>query len=143
MLKNIHHIAYIVKDFDAAISFFQKACGMPIRDLHYMEKEDQEILFFEVGGTYIEIIKPASKESPINRLIEHQGEGFFHIAFEVEDIEKAMTTLKAGKVKIINEKPLRGFNWRLVNLDRADTLGVHTQIVEPIWELSKKQVQAD
>jgi len=138
MLKKIHHIAYLVKNFDAAKSFFEKACGMPIRDFHYMEKEDQEILFFEVGGTYIEIIKPASEKSPVNQLIEKHGEGFFHIAFEVDDIGKAITTLTANGVKLINEKPIRGFNWKLVNLDHASTLGVHTQIVEPIWELTKK-----
>ena len=130
LYKRIHHVAYRDKDFDASIAFFEKASKMPIKDQQYHLTSNEEILFFEVGGTLMEMLRPADKESKLNKSLEKQGEGFDHIAFEVENIEEALATLKENGVKLIDEKPRKGFKWKVADLDPGSTLGVATQIVE-------------
>ena len=64
--------------------------------------------FLPVGDTEIELLEPTDSESPVARFIEKRGEGVHHIAFEVENIEHALTRLKQQGYRLIDEQPRVG-----------------------------------
>src|SRR5665811_1256900 len=57
------------------------------------------------------------KPSPLfsrAKFLENKGEGFHHLALEVEDIHAAVAELKAAGVKLIDETPREGAHGALV-----------------------------
>ena len=139
MLKGIHHIGWCVKDFEQSKRFFVDSLGISVKDVHTWGTPPSEIMFFDIGGTYVEMIRPCDESSSVNSYLKEHGEGINHIAFEVANLEAAVTGLKAQGVKFQREGAVvRGFNWRLVALDPASTMGISVQLVEPIWELPSK-----
>ena len=55
-----------------------------------------------------------SENSAISKFIKKRGEGIHHIAFEVADILFEMQRLKELGFEIINEKPKKGADNKLI-----------------------------
>ncbi len=91
-----------------------------------------ELARFEVGETWLILVQPVRDDSPVAEFLRRHGEGFFHIAYEVDDAEAKGRALAEQGIGVVNEVPRRGVEgWKLVDLEIEDTLGVMTQIVEP------------
>ncbi len=108
MYKNLSHIGIAVKNLIHSSETFQKI--LDVKDIHIESVPDQQvnIAMFEVGGTHIELLEGTTEESPIYKFIQKKGEGIHHLSFEVEDIEKELSRLKAEGFQLIDEKPRVG-----------------------------------
>lgn len=105
-IKRIEHVAVAVKDMQASIALLRDAFGLT---LEYEEKiGDIRLAMLPVGQTYIELLDGVSRDSSIGRQIPEQGEGLFHLCFEVDDIDGALAELKQKGVKLIDETPRIG-----------------------------------
>jgi methylmalonyl-CoA/ethylmalonyl-CoA epimerase len=67
-----------------------------------------------VGETSLELLLPTASDSPVAKFLETKGEGFHHMALEVEDIHAAVAELKAAGVRLIDETPREGAHGALV-----------------------------
>ena len=131
-LKRIHHIDYVVRDLNQAVARYQKLFGIPLRTRERLENRGVEIARFRLGDTWIILVQPIREDSPVRRFLDEHGEGFFHIAYEVEDLPGMVLDLKQQGVKLMNEVPRRGLEgWQLVDIEREETFGVLTQLVSP------------
>jgi len=65
------------------------------------------VSFIQVGESNLELLLPTSADSAVAKFLENKGEGFHHLALEVEDIHAAVEELKAAGVRLIDEKPRR------------------------------------
>jgi len=131
-LKRIHHIDYVVRDLNQAVARYQKLFGIPLRTRERLENRGVEIARFRLGDTWIILVQPIQDDSPVRRFLDEHGEGFFHIAYEVEDLPGMVLDLKQQGVKLMNEVPRRGLEgWQLVDIEREETFGVLTQLVSP------------
>ena len=131
MYKKIHHLAYVVRDLDAALKTYRDQLGMTVIERGRLENRGVELALIKVGETLIELIMPVDVGGPVQRYLEEHGEGFFHIALEVDDIERCMAELEDRGVKF-TERPRVGFkNWRVAFIDPSCTHGLHTQLLEP------------
>jgi methylmalonyl-CoA/ethylmalonyl-CoA epimerase len=119
-IKRIEHVAVAVKDMQASIDLLRGAFGLT---LEYQETlGDIRLAMLPVGQTYIELLDGVSRDSAIGRQIPPQGEGLFHLCFEVEDIEEALAELKQKGVKLIDETPRSGHGGsRIAFIDPAAT----------------------
>ncbi len=113
MLK-VEHIGIAVKDLEAGNELFARL----LNDAHYkVEKVASEKVstsFFKMGDTKIELLQASDPDSPIARFIKKRGEGIHHIAIEVKDIEAEMQRLQDEGFRLINKKPKRGADNKLV-----------------------------
>lgn len=67
----------------------------------------------------------------MNKFIAKRGEGIHHIAFEVDDVEKACEELKAKGVPLTTEKPFDGAHGaRVLFLHPKVTHGVLIELCE-------------
>lgn len=91
-LKKIHHVAIICSNYEVSKDFYVRVLGLkPIREV-YREERGSYKLDLEVGGQYqIELF---SFPNPPERASYPEAAGLRHIAFEVEDIESAVSYLK-------------------------------------------------
>lgn len=128
-IKRIEHVAVAVKDMRAGMDLLEAAFGLK---LEYEERiGDIRLAMFPVGQTYIELLDGVSRELPIGRQIPPEGEGLFHICFEVEDIDGALAELKQKGVKLIDETPRTGHGGsRIAFIDPRATGNVLIELAE-------------
>jgi methylmalonyl-CoA epimerase len=130
VIQKIAHIGVAVKNVEAAEKFYSEVLNLPVRGRE--ESKENKVAFIPVGDTAIELLQGMTPDAPIARFIEKKGEGVHHIAYQVDNIEKALEELKAKGVALIDEKPRRGaHNSKIAFLHPKNTYGVLIELVEP------------
>ena len=95
-LHHVHHIAIICSDYEASKKFYTEVLGLEvIREVFRKERKSYK-LDLSLNGQYI--IELFSFPDPPGRPSGPEATGLRHLAFEVADIEKAITRLKEKKV---------------------------------------------
>ncbi len=113
-MKRVEHIGIAVKDLVAANELYEILLGVAPYKQEEVKSEQVMTSFFQVGETKIELLFPISKQSAIHKHIEKRGEGMHHIAFEVEDIYQEMDRLRKKGFRILNDKPKKGADNKLI-----------------------------
>lgn len=132
-MKKIEHIGIAVKDIESANAIYEKLFGAPPYKEEEVESEGVKTSFFMNGPNKIELLEATNSESPIAKFIEKKGEGIHHIAFDVEDIEAEMERLQKEGFIILNEKPKKGADNKLVCfLHPKSTNGVLIELCQEI-----------
>ncbi len=104
----INHLGIATKGIDEALKFWQDALGL--ENVHTETVEDQKVrvAMLPIGDTRIELLEATSADSPIAKFVEKRGGGIHHIAVDVENIEDALSKLKAMGMRLIDETPRAG-----------------------------------
>jgi methylmalonyl-CoA/ethylmalonyl-CoA epimerase len=105
-IKRIAHLGVAVNNLDEALKLFTG--GLPLDVTHTEEYQGMKIGFIPVGDSSIELLEDVSGSSAIRRFLDKNGEGIHHIAFEVDDINQAVSELKAKGIRLIDETPRPG-----------------------------------
>jgi methylmalonyl-CoA epimerase len=107
-IKRIAHLGIAVKDLDPPKKFYQENLGLKLKGEEVVETQNVRVSFLQVGESNLELLLPTAADSPVAKFLENKGEGFHHLALEVEDIETAVAELKAAGVRLIDETPREG-----------------------------------
>ena len=113
-IKRIAHLGIAVKDLDAGKQLYGKNLGLALKGDEVVESQKVKVSFIGVGESNLELLIPTADDSPIAKFLETKGEGFHHLALEVEDLAGALEELKAAGVRLIDEKPREGAHGALV-----------------------------
>ncbi|KJS19203.1 MAG: hypothetical protein VR72_19485 [Clostridiaceae bacterium BRH_c20a] len=130
MFKKIHHIAYLVRDLDKAAVLYENAFGVKVYGRQAFPPRGIEVAFFNVGDVLFELIMPVEKGTRAYNYLEEHGEGFFHIAFEVDSIEKHLKMARAAGAEPMHDEPIPGVDWDVAWLKREGVFGVFSQFVK-------------
>lgn len=107
-IKHIHHIAILVDNLDASLTFWQDILGLKPSRVSDMPQESARIAFFPLGGSEIELVQPTTADSGLSRYLEKRGPGMHHLCLEVTDLSMLLKHLKANGVQLINDEPKIG-----------------------------------
>ena len=130
MIHKIAHIGVAVKNIEEAEKFYTEVLGFKVHDRENLK--EIKASFIPIGDTAVELLQSTTPEGVINKFIEKRGEGVQHIAYQVENIEKALEELKAKGIPLIDEKPRKGaHNSKVAFLNPKGTYGVLVELVEP------------
>jgi methylmalonyl-CoA epimerase len=110
----INHLGIATKGIDDALKFWEDALGLENVHTEIVEDQKVRVAMLPIGESRIELLEPTSEDSPISKFIEKRGGGIHHIAVEVEDIEAALSKLKAQGMRLIDETPRIGAEGCLV-----------------------------
>ena len=113
-MNHIEHIGIAVKNLDEANELYAKLLGVDHYKTEEVESEFVMTSFFRKGVNKIELLAATHPDSAIHKFIEKKGEGIHHIAFDVDDIELEMKRLKENGFILLNEKPKRGADSKLI-----------------------------
>jgi methylmalonyl-CoA/ethylmalonyl-CoA epimerase len=131
LLKKIYHLGYAVHDITAATRFYEEHFGARVGEPEEVEEQGIVAVMFAVGESKIELLKPTRPDSPVGKFLEKRGEGFHHVAFQVDDLEAALRKLKESGVDLIDEEPRVGAGGTLTAfVHPRDAHGVLTELVE-------------
>jgi len=131
MLRKIYHLGYAVEDIEAASRFYKDNFGAEPGEPEVVEEQGIIATMFRVGESTIELVQPTSPDSPVGRFLATRGEGFHHVAFQVENLSDALTELKENGVELIDEEPRWGAGGtRMAFVHPKSAFGVLTELVE-------------
>jgi methylmalonyl-CoA/ethylmalonyl-CoA epimerase len=132
-MQKAEHIGIAVKDFGVSIPLFEKLLNTTCYKTELVESEKVNTAFFKTGETKIELLQSTDPDGVIAKYIEKKGEGIHHIAFEVKDIEAEMKRLTKEGFVLLNDKPKKGADNKLVCfLHPKTTNGVLVELCQQI-----------
>lgn len=108
LLLNIHHTAIAVRDLDEALERFREQYGVEPLYREVVESQGVEEAMIPVGGSHVQLLRPLDGDTPVGRFIERNGEGLHHIAFQVADIETALSHLEEQGALLVDTEPRTG-----------------------------------
>lgn len=113
-ILKIDHLGIAVNSIDGGKNFWSDILGLKFAGSETVQEQKVTTAFFPVGEAEVELLESTAPDGPIAKFIEKKGEGFQHVAFQVENIEEALAELKAKGIQLIDEKPRKGAGGRLI-----------------------------
>jgi methylmalonyl-CoA epimerase len=132
MFARIDHIGVAVEDLDAAITLYERTFGMTLVHREAITEQGVEAVLLDVGENHVELLAPLGPDTPVGKFLVRKGPGLHHVAYQVEDVESALASLREAGVRLIDETPRIGIRGsRVAFVHPAGTGSVLTEIVQP------------
>ena len=133
MIKGVNHIGILVKDLDRAIKFYQVSFHAKLDKVEEMPERGLKlaVLSWADDGKLelLELLPDSNLAELLGR-----GEGFSHVALEVDNIEQECQRLSRSGMELSSIKPSRGVEGMYVFLRPESTEGVRIELLEPYAE---------
>lgn len=132
IVAGLHHVAIVVESIEKARLVYESAFGMGGGgDVEFVPDQKVRVLVVHAGTQRIELVEPASPDSPVTGFLAKRGPGLHHLAYKVHDIEAAIAACKAAGLRMIDEKPRPGaHHCRIAFVHPSATGGVLSELVE-------------
>ncbi|WP_326643909.1 VOC family protein [Streptosporangium sp. NBC_01755] len=105
LVRKLHHVAFAEETGAPWVRLLCDLLGTPVE---HSESADGFVeRMIPVGDCWLQALE-ATGDGVVRSSIQRRGEGFHHLAFEVDDIEETIAVLRARGVMFIDEKPRPG-----------------------------------
>jgi methylmalonyl-CoA epimerase len=132
MFARIDHVGVAVEDLDAGIALYDQTYGMTLVHRETVTEQGVEAVLLDVGENHVELLRPLADDTPVGKFLAKRGPGLHHVAYQVTDIEAALSSLRDAGVRLLDETPRTGIrNSRVAFLHPKSSGGVLTEIVQP------------
>jgi len=109
----LHHVGIVVSNIEESLGELGKYFKFESTSIPTLVGSQKvNVCFLKVGQPYIELIEPASDDSPIVSFL-NKGGGFHHLCFEVDDIYKKVAEMEKNGARVL-VRPVTGFENRLI-----------------------------
>jgi methylmalonyl-CoA/ethylmalonyl-CoA epimerase len=127
----IDHLGIAVDSIGEAKKLFHDILGLKFEGTETVQEQKVTTAFFPVGESEVELLESTAPDGPIAKYLEKRGEGIQHIAFRVDNLEKALAELKDKGIRLIDEKPRKGAGGaKIAFLHPKSTHGVLIELSE-------------
>lgn len=131
MIKKIEHLGIAVKSLDEAIPLYEKLLQTTCYKTESVSSEGVNTAFFQIGEAKIELLEASNQNSPIAKFLAKRGEGFHHVAFEVDDIEEELARLQKLDFILLHLSPKEGAdNKRIAFMHPKSTMGMLIELCQ-------------
>ncbi len=142
VVKRVDHIAIVVPDIEAAITFWQDALGLEPEFTERLDAEGVIVAFLPAGDSEIELVEPIDEDGGVARYMRKRGPGIHHICLEVDDIRATLSRLKAAGVRLIDEEPRIGSGGKKIAfVHPKSTYGVLVELYETTPEEPARRLE--
>jgi methylmalonyl-CoA/ethylmalonyl-CoA epimerase len=132
VFTRVDHIGVAVEDLDAALALYEGDYGMSLVHREVIAEQGVEAVLLDLGENHVELLAPLGPDTPVGKFIAKRGPGLHHVAYQVTDIEAALSSLRDAGMRLIDEQPRTGIrNSRVAFLHPKSSGGVLTEIVQP------------
>ncbi len=131
MIKKIEHLGIAVNSLDEAIPLYEKLLQTTCYKKESVSSEGVNTAFFQIGEAKIELLEANNQNSPIAKFLSKRGEGFHHVAFEVDNIEEELARLQKLDFILLHLSPKEGTdNKRIAFLHPKSTMGMLIELCQ-------------
>jgi methylmalonyl-CoA/ethylmalonyl-CoA epimerase len=116
-LPSLHHIGFVVASIEAQVRGFVAVLGASwngqiVEDP--LQKVKVTFLAPAGGGAQLELVEPASADSPVSAFLARGG-GLHHLCYEVDDLEAHLEAMRAQRATITRKpRPAVAFGGRRI-----------------------------
>ena len=104
---DFHHAGIATDDADGLVTLFADLLDAPV--LHEERLDQLSITFLDTGGGTLEILEPVGDgEDPISRYLDRAGPGIHHLAFQTDDVGRALDRARGLGIDPIDADPRPG-----------------------------------
>lgn len=108
MAETLDHIGIAVPSLERALPIWVEAIGMKHEKTESVLSERVRVAILSSGDSRVELLEPASDDSPISQFLKKRGGGVHHLAFSVSSIETEVQRLRTAGAKLIEPAPRPG-----------------------------------
>lgn len=129
--RELHHVAIVVKDIDAALGLWRDLLGMEVSEVRDVPNDRVRIAFLPAGGTLLELVQPLDDASGVARYLARRGESaLHHVCFAVDDLAGALGELAGAGVELLDRAPRQGAEGEVAFLHPRSGKGVLIELIE-------------
>lgn len=133
----LHHVGIVVSNIQDSLGELEKYFTFESTSIPTLVGSQKvNVCFLKVGQPYIELIEPASNDSPVTSFLNKNGGGFHHLCFEVDNIHKAVDEMEKKGARVV-VKPVTGFENRLIAFVMLNVKNTKCNLIE--FAEAKKQ----
>jgi len=99
----IHHVGYLVKKLERAVSAFHKLGYAVSQETMRDEYRKIDIVFLEKDGYRIELVSPYVPDSVVGELIKRLGNCAYHVCYETPDLDAEVERLRDERYVVCGE----------------------------------------
>jgi len=130
MIKRIEHLGIAVNSLEETLASYEALLGKSYKE-EIVESDFVRTVVIQVGESKIELLEATDERSAIAKFLEKNRQGFHHVAFEVDNIEKELERLKGEGFQLIHETPKDGAdNKRIAFLHPKSTAGLLVELCQ-------------
>ena len=128
--SGIHHLGVAVTDLDDALATYASLFGGALEHRDVVPEQGVEAASMLLGTGRVELLAPLAEDTPVGRFLAKRGPGVHHVAYEVADLEAALSDLSAAGAELIDTAPRVGLFGLQVAFVHPDAVhGVLTEVV--------------
>ena len=108
MITKMSHFGIVVNDLEESAKLWTETYGLKVLKRDKVEAEGIKNIFLSLGNIYVELMEPTDKQDMSNaiaRRLATRGEGIYHVALVVDDLEKTGSGLEKKDVKLTWREP--------------------------------------
>lgn len=101
----LDHVGIAVRNIDDALPFYVNVLNGLLEDRYTSDAPGVEVhvAVVKTSDKIIELLAPTNKNSPIARFLKQRGKGVHHIAYRVDDLDKAILDARKDGVRFLEE----------------------------------------
>ena len=92
-INNIHKIALVTDDVEAAVNFYTQTLGLEVME-RFPNEDDDDYAFLRAGDIILELMPQKTTQADL---------GFHHISFKVDSVDDSAQELKDKGVELEEE----------------------------------------
>ncbi len=97
-----------MRNLEMAIDWYRRSFGAEVEHRETIEHDGVEEALIRVAESYIQLLSPVTKDSPVSRYLTKHGEGIHHIAYRVSNCALVLDELRAAGISLVDEVPRPG-----------------------------------
>lgn len=119
----LDHIGIAVARLDGATARWTALLGAPPSPPEDVPSNRVRVAFFEAGTSHVELLEPASPDSPVAKFLATRGEGVHHLAFRVASVNEALADLQRRGERVVDTVARPGARGRRVGFAHPAAFG--------------------
>ncbi|CAM3171788.1 VOC family protein [Filibacter tadaridae] len=127
----LDHVGIAVRSIDDVLPFYLNVLNGLLEDRYTSDAPGVEVhvAVVRTNDKVIELLEPTNKNSPIARFIKQRGKGVHHIAYRVEDLDKAILEAKEKGIRFLEDTLRTNTRGRrLIYINPASTAGTLVEL---------------
>lgn len=112
----LHHVGYATRDISKSRRLYEDMGFAATTEIIHDPTQKVRVIFFSTGTqVLVELVEPASADSPVSNFLSKQGPGLHHLCYEVDDIQTSCEALRAsGGIVTCAPTPATAFSGRRI-----------------------------
>jgi methylmalonyl-CoA/ethylmalonyl-CoA epimerase len=125
----VAHIGVAVTNLDEALAFYRDVLGLTPQPAETVD--GTTIVALALGDVLVELLEPATPDSPVAKFLERRGAGIHHICYRVTDLDQTLERCRRLGLRLVDDQPRIGAGGRRIAfLHPKTTAGILLELTE-------------